>query len=143
MVIRNPLAIRPWQHVCEPLNGYLNLARKLFEDSSAFSEAWNFGPFENANKTVGWIADCVQRKWPDSLPWITSEDDNPPEVQILKLENSKAMAYLGWRLMLSLDVAIGWTFDWCQAWLDKQNMKEFTLKQFQAFLNLMEQNDDK
>ena len=141
MVIRNPLAIRPWQHVCEPLNGYLNLARKLCENSSAFGQAWNFGPSDNANKTVGWIADYVQRRWPESLPWKTTQEDNPHEAQILKLDNSKAKTDLDWNPVLPVEDAIDWTVNWYKAWLKKQNMKDFTLKQIQDFIGLIESNN--
>jgi CDP-glucose 4,6-dehydratase len=138
MVIRNPLAIRPWQHVCEPLNGYINLSKKLFENSSKFGQAWNFGPSDNANKTVGWIADYVQQKWPDSFAWQISQEEQLHEAQILKLDNSKSRTHLGWHPVLPVDIAIDWTVDWHKAWLLKQNMKEFTLKQIQNFISLME-----
>lgn len=142
MVIRNSLAIRPWQHVCEPLNGYLKLAKKLFNNASTFGQAWNFGPSDNSNKTVGWIADYVQEKWPDSVPWITSQEYNPHEAQILKLDHSKARTGLEWHPVLSVDQAIDWTVEWHKAWLAKQNMKEFTLKQIQNFMSLMGSNND-
>ena len=142
VIIRNPKATRPWQHVCEPLSGYLNLAQKLSENGSAYAQAWNFGPSDNANKTVSWIADYVQQKLPDSLPWKTSDEDNPPESQILKLDNSKAGTNLGWHPILSVDQALDWTVDWHQAWLNKQEMKEFTLNQIQDFINLTEVCND-
>ncbi len=138
VIIRNPQAVRPWQHVCEPLNGYLNLARKLFENGSAFAQAWNFGPSDNANKTVSWIADYIQQQWPGSLPWTTSKEDNPHESQILKLDNSKARTFLDWHPILSVDQALDWTVNWHQAWLHKQNMKEFTLNQIHEFMVMME-----
>ena len=140
VIIRNPQAIRPWQHVCEPLSGYLNLAQKLSKNGSAYAQAWNFGPSDNANKTVSWIADYVQQKCTSSLSWTTSQEDNPPESQILKLDNSKTRTYLEWHPILSVDQALDWTVDWHQAWLKKQNMKEFTLNQIQNFINLMNAN---
>jgi len=143
VIIRNPKATRPWQHVCEPLSGYLNLAQKLSENGSAYAQAWNFGPSDNANKTVSWIADYVQQKLPDSLPWKTSDEDNPQESQILKLDNSKARTRLAWHPRLSVDQALDWTVDWHQAWLNKQEMKEFTLNQIQDFMNMMEATNGK
>jgi CDP-glucose 4,6-dehydratase len=143
MVIRNPFAIRPWQHVCEPLNGYLILARKLFENRSTFGQAWNFGPSDSANKTVGWVADYVQRKWSDSLPWRTSQEDNPHEAQILTLDNSKARTDLEWHPILQVNQAIDWTVDWHKAWLNKQNMKEYTSRQIHDFICLKESNNGK
>lgn len=142
VVIRNPRAIRPWQHVCEALNGYLNLAMKLFGNLT-FSQAWNFGPADNANKTVEWIADYVQQKWPDSLPWKSSKEDNPSEALILKLDNNKARTYLEWHPILTVNQALDWTIDWHQAWLDKKNMKQFTLKQIQNFMSLMKSTNGK
>jgi len=143
VIIRNPKATRPWQHVCEPLSGYLNLAQKLSENGSAYAQAWNFGPSDNANKTVSWIADYVQQKLPDSLPWKTSDEDNPQESQILKLDNSKARTRLAWHPILSIDQALDWTVDWHQTWLNKQEMKEFTLNQIQDFMNMMKATNGK
>ncbi len=140
--IRNPKAIRPWQHVCEPLGGYLNLARKLFDEGTDYAQAWNFGPSDNADKTVGWIADYVRQKMPGSLIWTTSREDNPPESQILKLDNSKTRSHLGWHPVLSVEHALDWTIDWHQAWMNKQDMKEFTLNQIQDFMNLMDAGND-
>lgn len=143
LLIRNPNAIRPWQHVCEPLNGYLHLARKLFNNSSKFGQAWNFGPSDNANKTVGWIADYVQQKWADTLSWKTSKGEELHEAQILKLDNSKAQKDLGWYPVLSVEQAIDWTVDWHKAWLEKKNMKNITYQQIQDFMSLMDSTDDR
>jgi CDP-glucose 4,6-dehydratase len=138
VVIRNPQAIRPWQHVCEPLSGYLILARKIYEHGSEFGQAWNFGPSDNANKTVSWIANYVQQKIPGFLHWTTLAEDNPHESQILKLDNSKAGNCLDWHPTLSVNQALDWTVDWHKAWLEKQNMKKYTLNQIQDFKDLME-----
>lgn len=138
MIIRNPQAVRPWQHVCEPLNGYLRLAEKLSNEGQAYAQAWNFGPSDSSNKTVSWIADYVQQKIPGALPWAISEKYNPHESQILKLDKSKAVSRLKWHPLLSVNQALDWTIDWHQAWLSKQNMKEYTLNQIQNFINLME-----
>jgi CDP-glucose 4,6-dehydratase len=143
VTIRYPNAIRPWQHVCEPLNGYLGLARKLFEDGVPFTQGWNFGPCSSANKKVSWIADYIQRKWPDSLPWRHSQEVHPQESQILKLDNSAARGALDWHPVLSVEQALDWTVNWYQAWQEKRNMKHFTSNQIKDFIKLKEENHGK
>lgn len=143
VVIRNPQAIRPWQHVCESLNGYLRLGRKLSENKDTFAQAWNFGPPENSHKTVSWVADYVQAQWPNSTPWVVSVKQDLPESLILKLDNSKARLHLGWRPVLEVSQALDWTVEWHRAMLSKNDMKQITIKQIEDFMELVEDDDDR
>ena len=87
--IRTQHAIRPWQHVLEPLSGYLMLAQKLFEEGSAFGEDWNFGPNDEDAKPISWVVD---QTWGEGASWVPDVDDHPHEAHYLKLDCSKAEA---------------------------------------------------
>ena len=113
--IRNPLSTRPWQHVLEPLHGYLILAERLYDDSSNYAEAWNFGPDDIDAKPVEWLADRVCDLWGDSASWSNASDDNQPhEAGFLRLNCDKAKSRLGWRPRMKLEQALSWTVDWYQ-----------------------------
>ena len=96
VVIRNPKATRPWQHVLEPLSGYLILAEKLYRDQKEYAEGWNFGPNEKDVKPVGWILDKMIFKWPDAS-WKLDKNSSPHEAGFLKLDITKAESKLGWK----------------------------------------------
>jgi CDP-glucose 4,6-dehydratase len=96
VVIRNPKATRPWQHVLEPLSGYLILAQKLYEDQKEYAEGWNFGPNEQDVKPVDWILDKMIAKWPNPS-WELDQNSNPHEAVFLKLDITKAESKLGWQ----------------------------------------------
>lgn len=110
--IRNPQATRPWQFVLEPLHGYLMLAERLHEEGHAYAEAWNFGPGEESERTVGWVAERLHGLWGDGAPWRHDPDAGPPESTFLKLDASKARARLGWRPKLDLETALEWIAGW-------------------------------
>jgi CDP-glucose 4,6-dehydratase len=115
--IRNPQAVRPWQHVLEPLAGYLLLAERLWADAS-FGEAWNFGPPESDTRTVSAVVDAVAHRWGLETGWTAQPGDHPHEAMQLRLDSGKAKARLGWAPRLELDQALAWTVDWyrrCQA----------------------------
>ena len=95
--IRNPHATRPWQHVLEPLSGYLALAEKLYTQGSAFAEAFNFGPAEEDAKPVQWIVEQLTQQWGDGAAWHLDGGTHPHEAHYLKLDCSKARATLGWQ----------------------------------------------
>jgi len=132
-VIRHPLAIRPWQHVLEPLSGYLILAEKLFIDGPSFSEAWNFGPKEEDARPVQWIADVLSRGWGRGASWVLDQCDHPHEAQSLKLDCTKAKAYLGWHPVWDLDIALEKTLSWWNAYADKNNMRSICTEQISAY----------
>nr|WP_315463732.1 CDP-glucose 4,6-dehydratase [uncultured Rhodoferax sp.] len=124
--IRNPHAVRPWQHVLEPLRGYLTLAERLFVDGTSFAEAFNFGPREDDAQPVDWIVRQLAIKWGDSAKWQVDGANHPHEASLLRLDVSKAAHRLAWRPELNLDAALQLTVDWTRANLDGQDMHVFT-----------------
>jgi CDP-glucose 4,6-dehydratase len=109
--IRNPEAIRPWQHVLEPLMGYLLLAEQLFADAT-LADAWNFGPTEHDVRPVRAIADALAARWGENANWKQDENTHPHEAMTLKLDSSRARTLLGWTPRLSLDTALDWIVEW-------------------------------
>jgi len=114
-LIRNPLATRPWQFVLEPLRGYLLLAEHLSEDPTRFATGWNFGPSEEDNKPVSWIADELVRLWADQASWVRDEAQHPHEAYLLKLDASKAHRDLKWYPALPLSSSLEWIVTWYKA----------------------------
>jgi CDP-glucose 4,6-dehydratase len=135
VVIRNPHAIRPWQHVLESLHGYLLLAENLFNEGHSFSEAWNFGPRDEDAKSVGWIMDEMSLRWGEEASWVNDEDDNPHEATYLKLDISKAKQRLGWSPKWNLDQSLDYIVSWHKGWLQKRPARELCLGQIQDFNN--------
>ena len=132
VLIRYPKSIRPWQHVLEPLSGYLILAQKLYYESDKFSEGWNFGPREEDAKSVEWILDKMTSKWPYSS-WKLDEKFNPHEAGYLKLDISKADTLLGWQPTWDIDCALEKVIEWHQAWLNNQDMHLFCLSEINEY----------
>lgn len=133
VAIRNPSSIRPWQHVLEPLAGYLLLANKLWDEGHAFAEAWNFGPNDEDVRPVRWIVERMLSRWPDSAGWEADTAAQPHEAQYLKLDCSKARARLGWQPHWDLATALDRIIDWHQAWLSGQNMQALCLQQIELY----------
>lgn len=133
VVIRNPYATRPWQHVMEPLSGYLTLAQKLYEDGQAYAEGWNFGPNEEDAKPVQWIVEELVNAWGAGASWQIDCGDHPHEANYLKLDISKAKARLDWRPRWSLTKALGAITSWQQSWLAGDNARELCLDQIAQF----------
>jgi CDP-glucose 4,6-dehydratase len=114
LVVRNPDAVRPWQHVLNPLSGYLELAQRLWEDPSA-AGAWNLGPAADDELPVHTIADRLCELWGEGLGWRAEGDGGPPETAVLRLDSAKARDELGWAPAWGLDAALGATVDWFRA----------------------------
>jgi CDP-glucose 4,6-dehydratase len=112
-LIRNPLAIRPWQFVLDPLYGYMLLAERLCEDES-FAQAWNFGPEDRDVRSVGAIVNRAAALWGDGAAVERDTASHPHEAQFLKLDSSKARTRLGWSSRLDVDKALEWTIRWYQ-----------------------------
>jgi CDP-glucose 4,6-dehydratase len=112
IAIRSPHAIRPWQHVLEPLCGYLLLAERLFADPAAFGDAWNFGPPDEDARPVGWVVARLVEQWGGVASWHVTSGDVPHEADHLKLDASRARTRLGWRTHLRLEDALAWTVQW-------------------------------
>ena len=131
-VIRNPLAIRPWQHVLEPLSGYLLLAESLLRGEHA--EAWNFGPGEQDVRPVQWVADELSRRWGNGASWTQDRGSHPHEAHTLKLDSAKARAQLHWTPRLSLSEALDWIVEWHQAFHQAPDRAaEITMRQIDEF----------
>ena len=133
VIIRNPSATRPWQHVLEPLSGYLILAQKLFSEGKMFAEGWNFGPRDEDVKTVEYILDHMVDKWGKGASWKLDSSPQPHEAQLLKLDISKATNRLKWYPKWSLKTTLDSIIEWELARLDKNDMREFTSKQIQSY----------
>ena len=132
--IRHPRAIRPWQHVLEPLNGYLLLAEKLFDEGEAFAEAWNFGPFDDDARPVEWIIEKICALWGNGASWRLEEDQaGLHEAHYLKLDCSKARARLGWLPVWSLEQGLSMIVDWNKSRLQGADVRGVTLSQIQEF----------
>lgn len=131
--IRNPHAIRPWQHVLEPLSGYLILAQKLYEDGIDYAEGWNFGPDEADAKPVQWIVEQLTQVWGEGSGWLLDESDHPHEAHFLRLDCSKAKARLGWQPRWRLDETLSKIVEWYKVFDAGRNMREITLAQIAQY----------
>jgi len=137
VVIRNPKSTRPWQHVLEPLSGYLVLAQKLYEKPSEYAEGWNFGPHDDDAKPVGWILDRMVKAWGKGAGWKLDEGNHPHEAGYLKLDVSKAKALLGWQPTWHLESALQRIINWHQAWLSGKNMQVVCLQEINEYMRDM------
>ena len=133
--IRNPLSIRPWQHVLEPLSGYLILAQELFLNRDDFAEGWNFGPKDEDCKPVSWILDQMVAKWGKGASWELDKNNNPHEASFLKLDCSKASNRLKWNPKLKLDESLEKIVNWHQNYLMGNNMKKECLMEIHKYIN--------
>jgi len=124
VIVRNPLSTRPWQHVLEPLSGYLVLAQHLFEDGSSFAEGWNFGPKDEDCKPVSWILDRMMENWGNGAKWELDKKNNPHEAGYLKLDCSKAALQLNWYPKWNLEDTLKRITRWHQNYLAKENIQE-------------------
>lgn len=133
LLIRNPQATRPWQHVYEPLSGYMLLAQTMFERGQTFASSWNFGPNDRDNRTVGEVADLIVSEWGESATWVKDGLDQPHEAKLLKLDCSKALSQLGWGPKWSIEIAIRKIVEWQKAFQGNEKMLEFSLNQIKEF----------
>ena len=132
--IRYPKSTRPWQHVLDPLSGYLLLSEKLYQNRFRYSEAWNFGPFEEDVKEVRWIVDRFSKLWGQPIEHKIFGKDNPHEGGMLKLNCSKATTKLGWRPYLGIEEALKWTVEWYKAYLNyPSRLRCITEKQIEIY----------
>ncbi|MFA6920243.1 MAG: CDP-glucose 4,6-dehydratase [Gallionella sp.] len=131
--IRNPHAIRPWQHVLEPLSGYLLLAQKLYQEGTTYAEGWNFGPNDEDAKPVQWIVERLTKSWGEGASWVLDGGEHPHEAHYLKLDCSKARARLDWHPRWHLDETLDKIVEWNRACRDGENMRELTLRQISAY----------
>lgn len=133
VLIRNPLSTRPWQHVLEPLFGYMLLVEKMYTDGKSYSGNWNFGPEPTGITSVGEVLLILSK----SLSFKIEQDEgtHPYESKTLGLNIDKAREKLGWRPSLTVEKAINWTGEWYQAYLDKQDLEAITVQQITAYMD--------
>ena len=131
--IRSPQAVRPWQHVLEPLSGYLSLAEKLYENGDEFAEAWNFGPNDVDAKPVQWIVEQLSELWGEGATWKVDTGQHPHEAHYLKLDCSKAYNRLHWRPKWNLSQTLAKIIAWQRAYLKKKDMRAKSIEQINEF----------
>jgi len=136
VLIRWPNAIRPWQHVLEPLHGYVMLAQELLAQNTRFASSYNFGPSDEGIWPVDRIAKKLVDMWGEGASWIRDSAPSVHEDHVLTLDASKARAELGWTPRLGIGAALEWTLKWYRACNRGENMAEFTLEQIAEYENL-------
>ncbi|MDH4274695.1 MAG: GDP-mannose 4,6-dehydratase, partial [Gammaproteobacteria bacterium] len=134
VIIRNPSAIRPWQHVLEPLSGYLLLAERLCSDGGQkYAEAWNFGPNDSDVKPVQWIVEQLASNWGSDAKWQIDKESHPHEAQYLKLDISKAKMLMQWTPTWDLKEALNKINEWHHEWRAQKDMQQVCLRQIAEF----------
>jgi CDP-glucose 4,6-dehydratase len=132
LLIRNVEAVRPWQHVLNPLAGYLLLAQELWRSEQA-QRPWNFGPAAGEDRSVGWIAARLAGLWQGELSWVSDETPQPPEAAHLLLDSGAAERELGWRPPWGIEEALARTVEWHRHERAGEDMRARTLEQIGAF----------
>lgn len=133
VIIRNPDSTRPWQHVLEPLSGYLVLAEALYKGENQVDDAWNFGPDDEDCRPVNWILDKMVEKWDGKASWKLDNNSNPHEAGFLKLDCSKAKTVLKWKPTWNLEHTLKSIVKWHQDWLKGGDAKELCLNEIKEF----------
>lgn len=136
VLIRNPNAIRPWQHVLEPLSGYLTLAEHLWSGGDGYAEGWNFGPDDQDARPVSWIVETLTKLWGEDATWQLDSQAHPHEATYLKLDCSKAKGTLGWFPKLNLYTALEWTVELYKAYFQASDVKSLMIKQIEQFQDI-------
>lgn len=132
--IRSPHAVRPWQHVLDPLSGYLVLAEKLYREGREFAGGWNFGPPEEDAKPVSWIVGTITSFWGNNASFEPDGENNTHEAVFLKLDCTKARTLLGWRPRLTINQALDWTVAWYKQYQKSPaSISDFTARQIGAY----------
>jgi CDP-glucose 4,6-dehydratase len=132
--VRRPDAVRPWQHVLEPLYGYLLLAEQVFNAGDGFAEGWNFGPGPGNERNVEALITRFMDAWGPGAEWAPDRTPHPHEAPVLRLDVSKAASRLGWSCQLDFDETIAWTADWYRMVADGADAQEMMLRQIQAYV---------
>jgi len=133
LMIRNPLATRPWQHVLEPLSGYLILAQALFKKGPEFASAWNFGPLDGDTRSVEDVIDLLIQNWSGKASWKQDQREQPHEAHLLKLDCSKAHQLLKWQAKWNLEKAVQNITQWQSAFQHQLDMHDFSLQQIASY----------
>lgn len=133
--IRSPYAIRPWQHVLEPLTGYLTLAAKLYTEGATYAQAWNFGPDDNDAQNVEWITKTICNLWGEGASFAIDTNPQPHEANYLKLDCSKAKAELGWAPKWNIETTLKSIVEWNKAYLKSEDIRAVTINQINQYFN--------
>ncbi|MET3713204.1 CDP-glucose 4,6-dehydratase [Sphingomonas trueperi] len=136
VLIRNPLSTRPWQHVLEPIAGYLMLAQALTDHGEGAAQGWNFGPPDDDAWPVGRIVDALVQAWGPGAGWARDSAVHPHEAMLLRVDASKARVGLGWRPRLPITAGLTWTVDWYKAVAAGQSARDVTIDQIKAYESL-------
>jgi CDP-glucose 4,6-dehydratase len=139
--LRNSTATRPWQHVLDPLSGYLMLAERLCAAGDGFAEAWNFGPSDSDSITVEGLVELIFAAWHAEPRWERDTEPNPPESQRLALDATKAREKLGWEPRLSNSETIRWTVQWYKEWYSGRIPDEITSVQIERYQDMLREGD--
>ncbi|MDB5053048.1 MAG: CDP-glucose 4,6-dehydratase [Bacilli bacterium] len=131
--IRNPFSIRPWQHVLEPLSGYIVLAQQLYENGMKYAESWNFGPDEKDAKPVQWIVEALCAKWGNGQGYSLDQGDHPHEARYLKLDCSKAKNELHWHPQWDLATALDKIIEWTKVYQAQGDIRGVCMEQISAY----------
>lgn len=135
VIVRNPMATRPWQHVLEPLSGYLVLAQHLYQDGKGYAQGWNFGPKDEDCQSVSWILDKMVMAWGDDASWVLDNNNNPHEAGFLKLDCSKAASKLNWKPKWSLSDTLENIITWHKKYLSREDIRKQCLKEIRKYQN--------
>jgi len=136
LALRFPGSTRPWQHVLEPLSGYVELAERLASGDASCAEAWNFAPSDDEARPVGWLVERLYAEWGSALDWVPQEGQQPHESTYLKLDASKARARLGWRPRLGIDETVQWVVDWYRRDAAGEDPRALTEQQIRRYQEL-------
>ncbi|MDQ2084629.1 CDP-glucose 4,6-dehydratase [Xanthobacteraceae bacterium Astr-EGSB] len=132
--LRNPNAVRPWQHVLDPIAGYLRLAEHLYRDGAKYAEGWNFGPADTSEVSVSELVACLASHWGADARWVVDQGEHVHEAAYLTLDCTKAARRLRWRSRIDLDTALRLTVDWYRAFYSGGDVRATTLGQIDEFL---------
>ncbi len=133
IIIRNPEAIRPWQHMLEPLRGYLLLAQKLYKEGAGYCGGWNFGPDDHDARPVEWLVQQLCSKWGQSASYLIDKTTQPHEAHCLKLDCSKAKSALGWHPRWNLEKALDSIIEWTKAYQEGKDLTKVCLQQIEEY----------
>ncbi|MFP5236269.1 MAG: CDP-glucose 4,6-dehydratase [Acidobacteriota bacterium] len=137
VLIRHPQAIRPWQHVLEPLAGYIALAERLLDGASKVATAFNFGPGDDDTWPVDRIATKLSGLWGEGASWVPDAAPTVHEAATLKLDSSLARNLLHWRPRLTIEAALDWALEWYRAAQQMKDMHRFTMEQITRYETLL------
>lgn len=140
VLIRSPYAIRPWQHVLEPLNGYLTLAERCWQEGAACAEGWNFGPNDTDARPVQWIVERMTQLWGEEARWERDSSPQPHEAHYLKLDASKAKMRLGWQPRLDLATTLDWVVEWYREEGQGKDARTLTMQQIERYQHKTEES---